>query len=293
MVISAIEIKRLAQQAGFDLCGITRAEATAEGESHFREWLSAGFGDDLSYLHRNLEVRFDTSQLVLGARSVIVCAVNYKNEYSLRNRGGVACYALMRDYHKSIRKMLKGLLQQLPNSPSGRVFVDSAPLLEKHHAVKAGLGWIGRQSLLITPTYGSFVLLGEIVIDAEVDHYDQPYLGGGCGECRACLSVCPVCAINDNRTIDARRCISARTVEMDDAGDESLAGWVFGCDECQMCCPHNRSTPLATNLHMTPIITPPTMAEWRDMTPDDFDKWSQGTPLRRASLERIKRNIGR
>ncbi len=292
-MLRSADIKRLAKLAGFDLCGVTHAAHMADGEEHFRRWLGAGCGDPLPYLHRNMEVRFDPSALVPGACAVVVCGVNYKSEYSLQNGAGIASYALMRDYHKTIRKMLKQLfseLQQLEPALQGRMFTDSAPLLEKQLAVAAGFGWIGRQSLLVTPEYGSFVLLGELVISVEADQYDEPYVGEGCGTCRACLSACPASAINDNRTIDARRCISARTVEMDDGGDDPLAGWVFGCDGCQSCCPHNRATPLSTNPYMQITLTPPNSEEWMQMSQEDFDALTAGTPLRRATLERIQRN---
>ncbi len=299
MVISSTEIKRLANLAGFDLCGITPASALPLGEERFRGWLAKGYGDTLPYLHRNLEVRFDPSALVPESRSVVVCGVNYKSEYSLKPHGDEGCniasYALMRDYHKTIRKMLKSLfaeLQRLDPSLQGRSFTDSAPLLEKHLAVAAGLGWIGRQSLLVTPSYGTFVLLGELVISSEVDRYDEPFVGDGCGECRACVNSCPAHAITDERCIDARRCISARTVEMDDFSDEPLGGWIFGCDGCQSCCPHNRKTPLYTNHNMRPIVTPPTANGWQQMSVEEFDKLTFSTPLRRSSLERIQRLLG-
>ncbi len=297
------DIKRLAKLAGFDLCGVTRSTHLVDGEYNFRNWLGRGCGDLLPYLHRNLELRFDPSALVPDSRTVVVCGVNYKSEYSLQKRScdgaAIASYALMRDYHKTIRKMLKSLmreLQQLDESLEGRLFTDSAPLLEKHLAVRAGLGWIGRQSLLVTPDYGTFVLLGELVISSEVNSYDEPYMADGvdgCGSCRACLTSCPASAINADRSIDARRCISARTVEMEECGDAPLSGWIFGCDECQSCCPHNRNTPLYTNPDMKPIIAPPTVVDWAQMTHEQFDGLSVGTPLRRSSLDRIVRNLNR
>ncbi len=284
--------------AGFDLCGVTRAEYLPDAAERFSEWLTNGNGEGLEYLHRNQELRFDASKLMEGGKTVVVCGVNYKNDLSLTQDlsggVGVASYALMRDYHKTIKKRLKSLLKELQNLEpelNGRAFTDSAPLLEKHLAVKAGLGWIGRQSLLITPQYGSFVLLGELLLDQEVDMYDIEYQNVKCGECCRCVSSCPASAINDNKTIDTRLCIACRTIELDDAGDEPLAGWLFGCDICQRCCPYNQHTPFAINVDMQRTITPPTREEWQEMDDKEFDKITQGTPLKRSSLQRIKHNI--
>ncbi len=282
------DVERAVAAEGFDLCGITRAVHLSVGESRFLSWIEGGYGDDLGYLHRNQELRFDASKLIEGGRSVVVCGVNYKSTYSMSDAAeggvGIASYALMRDYHKSIRnrlkRVLKALQAQYPET-LGRVFVDSAPLLEKSLAVNAGLGWIGRQSLLVTKQYGSFVLLGEIVIDQAVDRYNEATMESGCGECRRCVDSCPVGAINEDRTIDARRCISCRTIECDDVGVEPLHGWIFGCDECQRCCPYNQRTPYFTNPDMRPIITPPTKEAWEAMSSEARDKMIQGTPLRR------------
>ncbi len=294
MPLQLKEVKRLAAEAGFDLCGATPAVHLADGEKRYREWLESGRGEGLDYLGNYLDLRFDASKLVEGAKSVIVCAVNYKSEYSLsKSECGVSSYALMRDYHKTIRRRLKGLLSILSREygVSGRVFTDSAPLLEKELAVRAGLGWIGRQSLLVTPQFGTFVLLGELVIDAELDSYDTPLEGRSCGSCRSCLDSCPAQAINDNKTIDARRCIASRTIEFDDCGMAPLYGWVFGCDVCQSSCPHNQSTPIYINEDMRPIITPPSAGEWQAMSAEDYESFTAGTPMRRSSLERIKRAI--
>ncbi len=289
------DIKRLASQEGFDLCGVTRAQPLHEGERRFRSWLDRGCGGDLQYLYNNQELRFDPSQLIEGGRSVIVCAVNYKNQYSTSDRQAeeakIASYALMRDYHKTIRKALKRVLKSLCaqyDGLSGRVFVDSAPLMEKNLACNAALGWVGRQSLLITPQYGSFVLLGEILIDQEVDRYDEALEGDRCGACRRCIDSCPVGAINDDRTIDTRLCIACRTIEVDGRGDLPFAGWIFGCDICQSCCPHNQTTPIFTNPDMSVIVTPPTKDQWLSMDEESFREFAKGTPLGRSNLDRIK-----
>ncbi len=299
-MLNAYTIKNIATQMGFDLCGITPAQHLEVAESRFREWQTCGYGNTLEYLSRYEDVRFDSSKLIPNAKSVVVCAVSYKSEYSVSgqantNNPKIASYALNRDYHKTIRRRLKAMLSALVAiypQLSGRVFTDSAPLLEKQLAVNAGLGWIGRQSLLITPEFGSFILLGELVLDMECDEYSSEYLGDRCGGCRRCIDSCPAQAINDNRTIDARRCISCRTVEVDVAGDDlPLAGWIFGCDECQSCCPHNQHTPLHTNPDFDPIITPIPADEWLNMDEPEFIQKFGTTPLKRATLPRLQRAV--
>ncbi len=265
-MVDISHIKELALDLGFDICGVTRATMLHKNRDYFDQWIANGYGEPLEYMSRYYDIRFDSSKIMEGAKSVVVCGVSYKNEYSQHQKEPrIASYALSRDYHKTLRRMLKNLLRALQEhypTLRGRCFTDSAPLLEKQLAVNAGLGWIGRQSLLINPKYGSFILLGEIVIDAEISHYDSPYEKGGCGSCRRCVEACPSSAINENHTIDTRRCISCRTVEIEDHSDVTLGGWVFGCDECQSCCPHNHSTPMHHNPEFDTIATPLSHQEW-------------------------------
>ena len=179
-------IKRLAAGEGFDLCGIAPCRHLAENEARFREWLAAGYQSSLDYLERNADKRFDPRRLVERARTAVVCAVAYKNRasegYPPGCRTRIASYACAADYHATIRDRLRRMLAALKAAHpalEGRAFVDTAPLCEKQLAVEAGLGWIGRQSLLVTPQYGSFVLLGELILTDEADAYDAPFEGGG------------------------------------------------------------------------------------------------------------------
>ena len=208
-MISGQYIKKLAENAGFDLCGITPCKHLAENESYFREWLAKGYGSSLEYLERNLDKRFDVRRLVEGAQTVVVCAVSYKNPlgegYPPGCRTKIASYARNRDYHPVLKGMLGTMLEALRRQYpglTGRMFVDTAPLLEKQLAVEAGLGWIGRQSLLLTPQYGSYVLLGELVLTLPSDQYDAPFAGARCGRCRNCLDSCPTGAIVAPKVID-------------------------------------------------------------------------------------------
>ena len=219
-MIDHLYIKRLAAGAGFDLCGIAPCRHLAENEALFRAWLARGRQSSLGYLERNVDKRFDARRLVEGARTAVVCAVSYKNRvgegYPPGHRTKVASYACAADYHATLRTMLGGMLDALRAAHpglGGRAFVDTAPLAEKQLAVEAGLGWIGRQSLLVTPQYGSYVVLGELILTEETDRYDAPFEGSRCGTCRSCIDNCPTGAVAPDRTIDTGRCISCRTIE--------------------------------------------------------------------------------
>jgi epoxyqueuosine reductase len=303
-MLQSWKIKDLAFSAGFDLCGITSCRHFAENEHYFREWLSAGYGADLGYLERNIDKRFDVAQLFEGAKSIIVCAVNYKSPRSLGyptdSNTKVASYACNCDYHTTLKEMLSQLyssLKEVCPDLRARAFTDSAPLLEKQLAVEAGLGWIGRQSLLITPEFGSFVLLAELVVDQEVDCYDTPFEGSRCGECLRCVEACPNSAILPTKCIDARRCISRLTIENEPSvTDEKIVlnGWIFGCDECQSCCPHNRATPYATNPNFYPALFDPaaiSAEQWLTMADNEFVDRFGSTPLMRSGLQRLQKNI--
>ena len=299
-MLSHNAIKTLATEAGFDLCGIARATRFEQNEQAYNRWLDNGYDSSLEYMRRNCDKRFDVCQLVEKATSVVVCAVSYKSAisggYSSDDRCKIASYACARDYHKSIKKMLLSMLKQLQAAyPSlqGRAFVDSAPLFEKQYAVEAGLGWIGRQSLLLTPEYGSYVLLGELVVNQEVDKYDTPLQTTGCGECRRCIDRCPTGAIVEPMTINTARCISCRTIESDNNAAIDLHGWIFGCDECQNACPYNKKAKPHNSASFDPLFDPRTISpeEWAAMSEEDFSTRFGSTPLKRSGLERIKKNI--
>ena len=295
-------IKRIAAGEGFDLCGIAPCRHLAENEARFREWLAAGYQSSLDYLERNADKRFDPRRLVERARTAVVCAVAYKNRasegYPPGCRTRIASYACAADYHTTIRDRLRRMLAALKAAHpalEGRAFVDTAPLCEKQLAVEAGLGWIGRQSLLVTPQHGSFVLLGELILTDEADAYDAPFEGEGCGRCRRCLESCPTGALVRSRMLDTGRCIACHTIEKEPGTEVDLHGWIFGCDACQSCCPHNLRAPLHRDPAFDPLFDPLAMDEaaWLALDEARFGELLGRTPLTRSGLRRIQRNIRR
>lgn len=292
-----------AKEVGFDMVGVVAVEPLHRERKFFEQWLLAGRNSTLAYLERNVEKRFDSSLLVDSARSVVICAVSYLSPYSRGYDKGcrtkIASYALTRDYHLTIKEMLADLAARLrivAPDMRFRVFSDSAPVAEKSLAVRAGLGWIGRNSLLVTPRRGSMLLLGEIISDCEFDEYDVALSGVGCGSCRACIDACPNGAILDDCSIDTSRCISCRTIERDEGGvGINLDGWIFGCDACQVVCPFNRHAPEFSNPRFAPKFHPDEFDEerWHNLSIEEFDALAGDTPMMRAGLERIKSNIGR
>lgn len=293
-------IKRVAADVGFDLCGVAECRPFDAERVFFGQWLANGFGSSLDYLARNTDKRFDTAQLVEGAKSVAVCALSYKNDlgngYPAECRTKVASYACAKDYHDVIKAMLRQMataLKAIYPSLSGRAFTDSAPILEKRYAVEAGLGWIGRQSLLVTPRFGTFVLIGELVLCEECDRYDEPLRTVGCGTCRRCVDACPNGAIKE-RHIDTSRCISCATIERGGA-DIPLHGWIFGCDECQSVCPYNKQAERSKSRALEPLFNPLERGadEWLAMTATEFAQKMSATPLSRSGLERIQANVRR
>lgn len=291
-------ITNAATEVGFDLVGVVPVEPLTEERNRFEEWLLAGNHSSLAYLERNREKRFDASLLVEGAQSIVICAVSYLSPFSRGYadgaRGKVASYALARDYHLTIKEMLAELAERLKRVAPDlkfRAFTDSAPVAEKTLAVRAGFGWIGRQSLVVNPKLGTMMLLGELVINEAVDEYSEPMRDVGCGSCRKCVESCPNSAILDNRLIDTRRCISCRTIEREWKGESiNLDGWIFGCDACQSVCPFNHHAPLHRNPRFDPKFDP-TVIDWATLSEEEFAEIAGDTPLTRAGLERIKGNL--
>lgn len=296
------DIIAAAAEVGFDLCGVVDAEPMPHQKAHFEEWLADGNQGSLGYLERNVDKRFDPSLLVEGARSVIVCAIAYGVPQESANssegrRAKIAPYACREDYHTVFRRLLTQLAERLRLNERGirwRAFTDSAPLAEKSLAERAGIGRRGRNSLIINSRFGSRILLGELVVCAPADRYSTPTAENPCSDCGACVERCPAEAILPEGGIDTRRCIACRTVEpAATPSDESTAGWLFGCDECQACCPCNEAAERRDNPLIATLFNPADLPAdyWAEITDKEFTERFGSTPLSRAGAERLREGV--
>ncbi|MDO4691859.1 MAG: tRNA epoxyqueuosine(34) reductase QueG [Porphyromonadaceae bacterium] len=294
-------IKAEAIRLGFSACGIARAEATPDAlRESYEAWIAQGFNGEMSYLERNAELRQDPRVLVPGTRSLIVVAMNYYPQtFQPEHLPQFAYYAYGRDYHKVVKKRLDQLLdfirREIAPEVSGRAFADSAPILERYWAHRAGLGWIGKNGLLIIPKAGSFFFLGELLVNIDLVP-DEP-MASRCGACTRCLDSCPTKALLAPGVMDARRCISYLTIEQDEEIPHELAelmgARIYGCDACQTCCPWNRfarPTQVEDFRLRTHLLTLDSEA-LEQMQQEEFDVHFAGQAIRRAGLSGLKRSL--
>ena len=296
--LSAEKVKAWAKELGADEVGVTRAHPVAAKEL-FLAWLASGYGADMDYLHRYQEQRFDPDQLLPGARSILVLGMNYFPKTPPNGSLHVAKYAWGEDYHRVLRRILKQLrarLRQGYPGLSGRICVDTAPFPDKYWAMQAGLGWQGKHTNLVSRRFGSWLVLGSLVIDELLDIYDAPHLDF-CGSCQACLDACPTSAFPQAYQLDARRCISYWTIEskapeIPETIRANLNDWVFGCDICLDVCPWNKfeshhSHPAFTRTQAVTRLEGGTIA---DVTTETFDTVFGTSPLSRPGREGLIRN---
>jgi epoxyqueuosine reductase len=295
------KIRESLRVEGFDICGIAQAAAHHEDSSHIAEWIAAGKNGTMGFLERNLDKRGDITTLVEGAKSVIVAGIRYySNEPSAGEENYfVSRYARVKDYHQVIEEKLirvqKIIKKEVPDAVC-RAFCDAGPVTEKGWAIRAGLGWRGKHSLVINKDIGSFFFLGEIVTTAEL-LYDNASSRDRCGDCNLCVEACPTGAICSDRTIDARRCISYLTIEHSGNIPEEFRGKteriIFGCDRCQEVCPWNKKGIPFADKELIPDfpVTSLTKKEWLSLTPEEFKTIFRSSPLKRTGFEKIRRNI--
>jgi len=293
-------IKSKAQALGFTHCGIAKAEFLEEEAPRLEEWLKRGYQGKMGYLENHFDKRLDPTLLVPEAKSVVSLIYNYfpEKDLSQHDQLKIAKYAYGEDYHFVIKEKLKVLIDHLKESigdVNGRAFVDSAPVMERAWAKKSGLGWVGKNSLLLNKGTGSFFFLAELIIDLELD-YDGP-VKDFCGTCTACMDACPTDAIPEPYVVDGSKCISYFTIELKEEIPNSVKGkfenWIFGCDICQDVCPWNRfSTP-----HQEPRFSPSAEleklndADWKEISEEVFAKVFRKSALKRTGLRGLQRNI--
>ncbi len=293
-------VKRLAKEIGFSSCGISKARFLHEEEKKFEDWLRQGYQGSMSYLERNFDKRLDPTKLVPGAKSVISLSYNYFPPKKLisDNNFIISKYAYGKDYHKVLRNKLKKLFTKIRDKigeVEGRVFVDSAPIHERAWAKLSGVGWIGKNSLLINKNQGSYFFLAEIICDLDLE-YDEPVLNR-CGNCTRCIDACPTDAITKAQVIDANKCISYLTIENKEKIPKELRGSInnsiFGCDICQDVCPWNKKSVPHNEKEFIPKkeLRDLKKKDWIELTEDTFNKIFEGSAVKRTKFQGLKRNI--
>lgn len=286
---------------GFLLCHIAKAEFMTEEARRLDEWLSQDYHGDMSYMANHFDKRVDPRLLVPGAKSVISLAYNYYSNVRQIDPEApqISMYAYGKDYHKVVKKKLQQMLEWMKTSfgnINGRVFVDSAPVLERDWARRSGLGWMGKNTMIIHPKKGSWFFLAEIITDLEMV-YDQQ-LSDYCGTCTRCIDACPTEAIHENGYLmDGSKCISYLTIELKKKlpleYKDKMENWMFGCDICQQVCPWNRFA----ESHSEPAFLPKeklismSKEEWHDLSEPLFDELFEGSAVKRTKYEGLKRNI--
>ena len=292
-------IKAEAKRLGFLSCGISKAEFLEEEAPRLEQWLKENRNGEMRYMENHFDKRLDPTKLVEGAKSVVSLLFNYFPSETQRDDSyKISKYAYGRDYHFVLKEKLKIFLEQIREEigeVGGRVFVDSAPVLDKAWAAKSGLGWMGKNSNLLSKKTGSFFFIAELIIDLDLE-YDTP-VTDHCGSCTACIDACPTDAIYEPYKVDGSKCISYFTIELKNEIPKNEQGkfqdWMFGCDICQDVCPWNRfSKP-----HNEPLFNPHpdllsmTKRDWEELTKETFGKIFKKSAVKRTKFSGLKRNI--
>ena len=299
------QIQAHANELGFELVGVTPA-AHSETIARYREWIENGYAGKMHYLEKHLSLKTDVRQLLAEARSVISLAMNY---YTLDppealaqdpGRGQISRYAWGDDYHELIRERLLELVtfikQTAESELKTRVCVDTAPIIEREYAQKAGIGWIGKNTNLIHWRSGSWYFLAEVLVNIVLES-DTPELRGSCGTCTRCIEACPTDAIIEPNLLDSRRCISYLTIELKESIPKTLrpeiGNWIFGCDICQEVCPWNSKAVSTTETGFQPRDGnfTPKLLSLVGMTQEEFSRRFKGSPIKRAKRRGFLRNV--
>jgi epoxyqueuosine reductase len=296
------KIKQKALSLGFNSIGVAQAVFLEEEAPRLDNWLKNGYHGKMAYMENHFDKRLDPTKLVEGAKSVISLSFNYyPRQLQEKDTYKIAKYAYGKDYHFVLKDKLKDLCIYIESligtSINGRIFTDSAPVLERAWATKSGIGWQGKHSLVIQKNKGSFFFLAEIISDLDFETYDTPFQTDHCGSCTRCIDVCPTDAILDNKMINASKCISYFTIELKDELPADMKGkfedWMFGCDMCQDVCPWNKfSLP-----HNEPAFEPHpdllnmTKHDWEEITEEVFRDIFRKSAVKRTKYSGLTRNI--
>lgn len=294
-------IKQEALRLGFMSCGIAKADFLADEAPRLETWLKNSHHGEMGYMENHFDKRLDPRLLVEGAKSIVSLTLNYYTEEKQADLTApkISKYAYGTDYHSVIKEKMQSLMAFIRENigeVDGRCFVDSAPVMDKAWAQKAGLGWRGKNSNLISKQAGSFFFLAELIIDLDLA-YDNPFPTDHCGSCTRCIDACPTDAIVAPYTVDGSRCISYLTIELKNEIPTEfkgkMDGWMFGCDVCQDVCPWNRFATEHQEENFAPKenLLGLTKSELVDMTDEVFRKVFKNSPVKRTKFNGLKRNI--
>jgi epoxyqueuosine reductase len=301
-VILANQIKERALLEGFNKVGIAGASALEDEGRRLQEWVARGYHGEMSWMARDVEKRINPREIFPQARSVVVVALNYYTPHQHQQNpatGKVSRYAWGDDYHDVVKTKLTSLLswirEQEPQA-DGKICVDIQPAMDKAWAVRAGLGWIGKHSNLITPEHGSWVFIGELLLNLELDH-DADRIEDHCGTCTLCIDACPTTAITEAYVVDSTRCISYATIELRAPElpveiEDKLSGWLYGCDICQDVCPWNRFETSTEEARFAPREgnVDAKLSDVLELTPQTYAERFRGSAMKRAKLSGLQRN---
>jgi epoxyqueuosine reductase len=300
--VDHLAIKSRALFEGFHKVGIIRAEPLDEEAPRLKEWLAHGYHGEMSWMARDVEKRLNPLELFPQARSIVVVALNYytpSQHQENSSTGKVSRYAWGDDYHDVLTTKLESLLswirEQEPHA-AGKVCVDIQPTMDKAWAVRAGLGWLGKHSNVITPEYGSWIFIGELLLNLELDS-DDVRSEEHCGTCTLCIDACPTRAITEPYVVDSNKCISYATIELrapelPASIQPDLSGWLYGCDICQDVCPWNRFEDVTAETRFTPREgnVNADLAGIVELTPETYAERFRGSAMKRAKLAGLQRN---